>query len=626
MAAPAVEKWGLSLPIEYTVIALFLLVIGPFLLKIGVINEKKSQANVYNVRQAAVADTEEVVEERLPLVDNKDERRWGMGSNHKIDWHNYSQIEADKQRQGPGEHGMPVKYTSEMKKTERQDFSANGFNVRVSDMVSLDRSIPDIRNPRCKDLKYSAKLPTTSVIIPFHNEAMSTLQRTVHSVMNRSPPQLLHEIILVDDFSDKPFLREPLEQYMSRFPKVKLLRNARREGLIRTRLAGAYAATGDVILILDSHCEVNVNWLPPLLDRIASNRKRIVCPMIDVIGNDDWHYETQAGDAMRGAFDWELYYKRIPINEEEKKRRIHASEPFRTPIMAGGLFAVDRKYFLDELGGYDKGLDVWGGEQYDLSFKIWMCGGEMEDVPCSRVGHVYRKFMSYSVPGGGNVINKNLMRVVETWMDDWKKYFYERRPYLKGVNFGDISDQMNLKKRLNCHNFTWFMENVAPDILKHYPPVEPKHAAEGQVHSVSSGLCLKVTQGEKSEFDLTTCSTSVTKNSRQYFALTWHDDLRIGSTKFKKCIDFPYNREGSAPIIFPCHGGGGNQLWVYNEEHQLLYHKMSRFCLDSAPSSEARVVLTKCSKTSKTQKWKFDKTDKGLLQKLNNRHSISFES
>ena len=48
-------------------------------------------------------------------------------------------------------------------------------------------------------------------------------------------------------------------------------------------------------------------------DRIARNRKTIVCPMIDVIDHDDFRYETQAGDAMRGAFDWEMYYKRSPI-------------------------------------------------------------------------------------------------------------------------------------------------------------------------------------------------------------------------------------------------------------------------------------------------------------------------
>ncbi len=38
--------------------------------------------------------------------------------------------------------------------------------------------------------------------------------------------------------------------------------------------------------------------------------------MIDVIDHNHFGYEAQAGDAMRGAFDWEMYYKRIPIPSE----------------------------------------------------------------------------------------------------------------------------------------------------------------------------------------------------------------------------------------------------------------------------------------------------------------------
>lgn len=113
-----------------------------------------------------------------------------------------------------------------------------------------------------------SELPTVSVIVPFYNEHFSTLLRTCYSVLNRSPAELLVEIILVDDFSSKKFLHDELDRYVAEhLPKVRIVRLPERSGLIIARLAGAKVATGDVLLFLDSHTEANTNWLPPLLGK-----------------------------------------------------------------------------------------------------------------------------------------------------------------------------------------------------------------------------------------------------------------------------------------------------------------------------------------------------------------------
>ncbi|CAK5063253.1 unnamed protein product [Meloidogyne enterolobii] len=81
--------------------------------------------------------------------------------------------------------------------------------------------------------------------------------------------------------------------------------------------------------------------------------------------------EYQIGGAGGiGTFWWSLHYSMSELPEREKKRRKNPEvDPLLTPTMAGGLFAVNREYFF-EVGGYDPGMDIWGGENLEISFRV----------------------------------------------------------------------------------------------------------------------------------------------------------------------------------------------------------------------------------------------------------------
>ncbi|KAG4071875.1 hypothetical protein HA402_006036 [Bradysia odoriphaga] len=77
--------------------------------------------------------------------------------------------------QEAGENGTKFVASADLTELMDQLIEQENYNLLASDMISLHRSLPDSRSDECKRLSYPEKLPNTSVVIIFHNEAWTPL-------------------------------------------------------------------------------------------------------------------------------------------------------------------------------------------------------------------------------------------------------------------------------------------------------------------------------------------------------------------------------------------------------------------------------------------------------------------
>ncbi|XP_078255064.1 polypeptide N-acetylgalactosaminyltransferase 14 [Rhinoraja longicauda] len=466
-------------------------------------------------------------------------------------------------------------------------YRRHAFNQRESGRVPSTRTVHDTRHYRCSLQPWEGELPPTSIIITVHNEERAALLRTVRSLLNRTPAYLVHEIILVDDFS-----QDPADcQLLTALPKVKSLRNQQREGLIRSRVRGADAATAGILTFLDSHCEVNRDWLLPLLQRVAQDPSRVVSPVIDIINMDTFAYVAASPD-LRGGFDWSLHFKWEPLSEEVTAGRANPIAPIRTPVIAGGLFVINKAWF-NHLGSYDTEMEIWGGENFELSFRVWMCGGSLEILPCSRVGHVFRRKHPYLFPdGNANTYIRNTRRTVEVWMDDFKRFYYEARPSAKGQPYGDIQSRLKLKMDLKCKPFHWYLDHVYPELR--IP--DETDAVPGVIQQRRD--CVEtVGDGDSLTMALRPCQGS----SNQEWTYTAGQRL----SQRRHCLSIASPVPASPIVLLPCSGEDSGQRWVLTGSR--IKHEATRYCLDvevlGVAVSLRVLVINPCDRTALTQLW-----------------------
>uniref|UniRef100_A0A8C0IJW9 Ricin B lectin domain-containing protein n=1 Tax=Chelonoidis abingdonii TaxID=106734 RepID=A0A8C0IJW9_CHEAB len=267
------------------------------------------------------------------------------------------------------------------------------------------------------------------------------------------------------------------------------------------------------------------------------------------------------------------------------------------PVMAGGLFSIDKKYFF-ELGTYDPGLDVWGGENMELSFKVWMCGGEIEIIPCSRVGHIFRNDNPYSFPKDRiKTVERNLARVAEVWLDEYKELFYGHGYHLiqKNLDVGDLTQQIELRKKLKCKNFKWYLENIYPDLEA------PLVKASGLIVNIAMARCITV---ENSTLAFEACNIS---NKNQKFNYTWlrlikHGDVCIAPVDAKRTLG-----------LYPCDNRNNSLKWLHKSlvafqpelmDHMVLEHLQQPTCLE-VDQSHKILRVNACDASNPYQKWQF---------------------
>ena len=330
-------------------------------------------------------------------------------------------------------------------------------------------------------------------------------------------------------------------------------------------------------------------------------------PLIPIIKYTDFEFipRPHLKDVDVGGFDWMLIFEwRVMPHEELVRRRVNSSmrvSPFSTPTMAGGLFAINKNYF-QTLGNYDPGMAIWGGENLELSFKIWMCGGQILAVPCSQVGHVFIKKRPYSWPKLGEVITNNTDRLAEVWLDEkHKRYYYERqnRRVKATSEFGyDLIERKALRTNLKCNSFEWYLKNVYPE--QYVSNGESLYYGEIRNRNVST-KCLD------SNVDFRT-GNIITGNNCHGFGGNQYWILSNGGEIRRDDICFDYVEEKKQPNLerkykvftYTCHGQGGNQYWTLTNNGQLMQRNSGQ-CIELSENGD--VVMRECDEKNERQFW-----------------------
>ncbi|XP_077465831.1 putative polypeptide N-acetylgalactosaminyltransferase 8 [Stigmatopora argus] len=515
-----------------------------------------------------------------------------------------AEIEKREQTKGKAKKLFPnsalfQKWGEDLSEEEQREaenlFIKYGYNAFLSDRLPINREIPDTRDARCAEKKYPADLPSLSVILIYLDEALSIIKRAIRSLIDKTPADLLREIILVDDHSANEDLKEMLDDYIrviheERPGLLKRVVHKEQLGLTRARLSGWEVATGDVVAILDAHIEVHLQWAEPLLARIKEDRTVILTPVFDRVGYDD--LKVNKYGPMAQAFDWALWCMYEQFRPEWYTLK-DESLPAKSPSIMGILVA-DRKFF-GEIGSLDDGMKIYGGENVELGIRVWLCGGGVEVIPCSKIAHIERNRKPY-LPDLSVTMKRNALRVAEVWMDEYKLNvrIAWNLPLNQSLDIGDVSERKALRERLKCKPFKWYLDNIYPML----DPLADLVAYGALINQWKPDLCIDQGPVPGSTPILYRCHYYGPQ--RCYYHK--NGQLYIGGIKSHKynsnrCLVDPDS--GAYPALHECKLAEQNKfhmLWDF-KQGSFIQNRQTKRCLEIAQGQDGnyQLIVQRCN-------------------------------
>lgn len=320
--------------------------------------------------------------------------------------------------------------------------SANVNSQSKVDSSEDDSDASDKNNATQEGVDDIAFEPVFSVIIVSYNEEL--LDKTILNVLQQTDPWLLKEVLVIDDNSTPP-ARSPTND-----TRVRIINSPTRLGLIKARYTGGNEALGSMIAFIDAHVYVSPTWLNQPF-RILSKEPNSLVNYLN-FNLDAENYKP------RGV--WSGVGSTATIDMTLKQSWGGGSKDDDFSPITMGMFATSKQWW--DQGAMDPDLKVWGGENVEISFRTWLCGGQIIVAKESYVAHGFRSKFPYHVSMGD--VNRNYMRIANIWMDQhYLQKFYEasKFPYkaAPGVHppiIGSISERMELKKKLNCKSFSFY--------------------------------------------------------------------------------------------------------------------------------------------------------------------------